>query len=549
MSHRLVRPDPLASQPLKRSKYRLLGLVGQGQFGRVFCASHRKTGRLVALKELDHQRFPTHKFLRELRFLLSLQHDNIVTCHALEHTRKGRYLVMDYCEGGTLRSLMEGAARLTLAQGCKLVLDILAGLVHAHERRIVHCDIKPENILLNIQAQGWTARISDFGIARLSQELGPALGNTGSPAYMAPERFYGQYSPSSDLYAVGILFFELLLGYRPFSGSPGELMAAHLNSPVKIPEVVPSEIRQILLSALQKLPGRRFQSAQEMLQATQSAVASLSSQMQLASISLPLLPSTGFSLPQCAFQSLEQEPLIAPMAGLSVLASSAGQWLYRSTESARNGEIIADKLISTSTPLAMQKQLVGAVAVTEAIQALVVRSQGCFAIASRSMYLLPLEQSIPAASSDGRLLMHQLMALNADFIGAIEPQGRWFATLATQSKAATPAITVWQQRWGQPKPMFAPQAAIAYPANRLSQILALDSKHIAVISTLGNNSVDNLTAGVLSSSTKSLDDSLQAGVSTGTLIAGFTRRGQRLGSWLLPIAVDSVILSAIPYRV
>ena len=104
MSHRLVRPDPLASQPLKRSKYRLLGLVGQGQFGRVFCASHRKTGRLVALKELDHQRFPTHKFLRELRFLLSLQHANIVTCHALEHTRRGRYLVMDYCEGGMLRS-------------------------------------------------------------------------------------------------------------------------------------------------------------------------------------------------------------------------------------------------------------------------------------------------------------------------------------------------------------------------------------------------------------------------------------------------------------
>lgn len=550
MSHRLVRPDPLASQPLKRSKYRLLGLVGQGQFGRVFCASHRKTGRLVALKELDHQRFPTHKFLRELRFLLSLQHDNIVTCHALEHTRKGRYLVMDYCEGGTLRSLMEGAARLTLAQGCKLVLDILAGLAHAHERRIVHCDIKPENILLNIQAQGWTARISDFGIARLSQELGPELGNTGSPAYMAPERFYGQYFPSSDLYAVGILFFELLLGHRPFSGSPGELMAAHLNSPVKIPEVVPSEIRQVLLSALQKLPGRRFQSAQEMLQATQSAVASLSSQMQLESISLPLLPSAEFSLAQCAFQSLEQEPLIAPMARLSVLASSAGQWLYRSTESTCNGEIIADKLIATSTaPLAMQKQLVGAVAVTEAIQALVVRPQGCFAIASRAIYLLPLEQSVPAASSDGRLLIHQLTALESDFIAAIEPQGRWLATLAAQSEAATATITLWHPSSGKLENPWTSQATIAYPSTGPCQLLALDSKHIAVISAFGNNSTDSSAAGVLSSNTKLLSESLQESVSTGTLVAGFTRRGQHLGSWLLPLAVDSVALSAIPYRI
>lgn len=550
MSHRLARPDPLASQPLKRSKYRLLGLVGQGQFGRVFCASHRKTGRLVALKELDHQRFPTHKFLRELRFLLSLQHANIVTCHALEHTRKGRYLVMDYCEGGTLRSLMEGATRLTLAQSCKLVLDVLAGLAHAHQRRIVHCDVKPENILLNVQPSGWTARISDFGIARLSQELGPESGNTGSPAYMAPERFYGQYFQSSDLYAVGILFFELLLGYRPFSGSPGELMAAHLNSPVKIPEVVPSEIRQVLLTALQKLPARRFQSAQEMLQATESAVASLSARVQLESTLLPLLPPTEFPLPQCAFQSLEQEPLIAPMAGLSVLTSSAGQWLYRSTDSACNGEIIADKLISTSTsPLAMQKQLVGAVAVREAIRSLAVRPQGCLAIASRSVYLLPLEQSIPAASSDGRLLIHPVAQLESNFVAAVEPQGRWLVTLPAQPEATATAMTVWQQRRGQPDQRFVPQATIAYPAAGLSQLLALDSRHIAVISTFGNNSTDTQAAGVLSSSSKSLSDSLQEGGNPGTLVAGFTRRGQRLGSWLLPIAVDSVILSAIPYRV
>ncbi|MDX2097382.1 MAG: serine/threonine-protein kinase, partial [Leptolyngbyaceae cyanobacterium bins.59] len=196
---------------LKRSKYRLLGLVGQGQFGRVFCAVHRKTGHLVALKDLDQKRFPTHKFLRELRFLLSLRHRNIVNCQALEHTRTGRYLVMDYCEGGTLRGLMEGEGCVDVAQSLKLTGDILAGLAHAHSRGIVHCDIKPENILLSFQEQQWVGQISDFGIARLSQEMAEDAGNTGSPAYMAPERFYGQYSPASDLYAVGVMLFELLV--------------------------------------------------------------------------------------------------------------------------------------------------------------------------------------------------------------------------------------------------------------------------------------------------------------------------------------------------
>ena len=92
---------------LQHSKYRILRLVGQGQFGRVFCAIHRKTGRLVALKELDRQRLSTHNFLRELRFLLSLQHPNIVTCQALEYSQTGRFLVVDYCEGGTLRNWMQ----------------------------------------------------------------------------------------------------------------------------------------------------------------------------------------------------------------------------------------------------------------------------------------------------------------------------------------------------------------------------------------------------------------------------------------------------------
>lgn len=247
------------------SKYRILGLVGRGQFGRVFCARNRKTGSLVALKELDQQRFPTSQFLRELRFLLSLQHENIVSCIALEHSRSTRYLVMEYCEAGTLRDLINPNIQLSQRQCIQLVIDILSGLEHAHSSNIIHCDVKPENVLLRLTQTGWQAKVSDFGIARLSQEVDKS-GATGSPGYMAPERFYGQFSMSSDIYAVGVILYELLLRDRPFSGKPSQLMVAHINQRIEIPDTLPADLQSIITKALQKLPGRRFANATQMKQ-------------------------------------------------------------------------------------------------------------------------------------------------------------------------------------------------------------------------------------------------------------------------------------------
>ncbi|MFN5854465.1 MAG: serine/threonine-protein kinase [Pseudanabaenaceae cyanobacterium] len=245
-------------------KYRILGLVGRGQFGKVLCARHRDTGRLVALKELEPQRFPTSKLLRELRFLLSLQHPNIVRCESLIHHNSYRYLVMDYCEGGTLRDLMNSRVPLSMGQVVRLMLDVLRGLEHAHAQEIIHCDIKPENILLHVTEYGWLAKISDFGIAKVSQEIATDTTNTGSPGYMAPERFYGQFSVMSDLYAVGVMLYEFLVGKRPFSGMPMDLMNAHLNQRVTLPDTVPAALQDVVLKSLEKLPKRRFANATEM---------------------------------------------------------------------------------------------------------------------------------------------------------------------------------------------------------------------------------------------------------------------------------------------
>lgn len=282
------------------SPYRILGQIGQGQFGRVFCAINRHTGEIVALKDLKLRGFPTKKFLRELDFILTAEHPHIVACNALRYHRYGRYLVMDYCEGGTLRDLMDLETSLSLEQKLKLVEDVLSGLAQAHSCHIIHCDIKPENILLNIIPSGWLARLTDFGIARLLEEntANQPGGYTGSPAYMAPERFYGQHYYATDIYAMGIILYELLTGYRPFSGFPGELMTAHLSKPVKIPDTVPEILHPIIEKALRKLPQRRFATANDMKKVIQQArkkLAFTSSSLFTSPVTIPSEPLTIFS--------------------------------------------------------------------------------------------------------------------------------------------------------------------------------------------------------------------------------------------------------------
>ena len=266
------------SQTTYQSKYQILDLIGQGQYGRVYCAAHRQTKKIVALKELDRQKFPSRMFLRELGFLVSLQHPNIVSCRGLEYSPTGRFLVMDYCQEGTLRDLIE-SEEIDLALSLKLITDILSGLEYARGRNIVHRDLKPENILLEIKKDVYTARIADFGIARLGEETEAMridAGDTGSPAYMAPEQFYGRYSHASDLYTVGVMLFELVTGDRPFAGTFNKLQHSHLNQTVNIPNTVPFLLRSTIAKALQKLPQRRFASAAQMLKSIRLAQVVLS---------------------------------------------------------------------------------------------------------------------------------------------------------------------------------------------------------------------------------------------------------------------------------
>ncbi|MGA1621463.1 MAG: serine/threonine-protein kinase [Synechocystis sp.] len=276
----MITTANVAVMPLfPRSRYRIIGQIGQGQFGRVYCALERSTGKIYALKDLEHRVFPTNKFLREVSYLVMLRHPNIVACHALEYHAGGRYLVMDYCEGGTLRDVIDGDGDLCLAGKINLIHQMLLGLEQAHKYNIIHCDLKPDNILLVPRQQGWQVKVSDFGIARLTEATGnPNFGKgyTGSPAYMAPERFYGKFSVASDIYAAGIMLYELIVGHRPFSGFPKAIQAAHLNQRVELPADFPDIVAPIVSKALEKLPQRRYGTAIAMAKALETVQQHLS---------------------------------------------------------------------------------------------------------------------------------------------------------------------------------------------------------------------------------------------------------------------------------
>jgi serine/threonine protein kinase len=242
-----------ADRDLSR-RYADITCIGRGQSSRVYRATERSTGHVVALKALDRST-PTAMFLQELSALLRLRHPNVISCWGIEYGPRDRYLVMDYCAGGSLRERLAEP----IAPGVVLawVDDILKGLAEIHREGFLHCDLKPDNVLLMPPDQQVgsgsrsrsIARISDFGLVR---GVGQGYFELGSPAYMAPERFDGMVSPATDLYAVGILLFELLTGDRPFHGSPAELRIAHRQA--LVPTLADRMNRRSLLSALSMIP-------------------------------------------------------------------------------------------------------------------------------------------------------------------------------------------------------------------------------------------------------------------------------------------------------
>src|SRR5512146_741698 len=257
--------------------YRIERELGQGGMATVYLAQDLKHDRQVAVKVLREDLSASlggGRFLREIKIAAQLQHPNILPLLDSGEADGFLFYVMPYVAGQSLRERIAREGELPVHEAVRLITEVVDALAHAHEHGVVHRDIKPDNVMLS----GRHALVTDFGVAKAISEatgrntvttLGVAV---GTPNYMSPEQAAADpnIDHRSDIYAVGVMAYELLTGRPPFTGgTPQQVLASHITEapdPVtkRRPTISPA-LDAIILRCLAKHPADRFQSAQDLL--------------------------------------------------------------------------------------------------------------------------------------------------------------------------------------------------------------------------------------------------------------------------------------------
>lgn len=245
------------------SRYELKRYLGRGGFATVWEAFDRIEQLPVAIKKLNPNPSRSGDFFREMRAMFRLNHPNIVRLWNFLETAKNRYLILEFCGGESLRTAISlhrnTKKKWPLNRIHDVISQLASGLNIAHAAGITHRDIKPENVLFSISKENQSsessiAKLADFGLAtvRHPQDDGRLRAVTGSPAYMAPEQFAGTFTQQSDIYALGIVAYEMLTREVPFQGMPGELAYQHLNHQPVFPSDMSGPLKIILPKMLSK---------------------------------------------------------------------------------------------------------------------------------------------------------------------------------------------------------------------------------------------------------------------------------------------------------
>jgi hypothetical protein len=282
-------------------RYRLERELGQGGMATVYLAHDERHGRPVALKVLRAELaavLGAERFLAEIKTTANLQHPHILPLFDSGSADGFLYYVMPYVEGESLRDRLTREQQLPVEDAVRIAAEVAEALEYAHQQGVIHRDIKPENILL----YGSHALVADFGIAlAVSRIGGTRLTETGlsvgTPAYMAPEQAMGErvITPRADVYALGCVLYEMLVGEPPFTGPTAQAVVAKVMTekpapPSAVRDTVPEQVEDAVVTALAKLPADRFESAAAFAAALRAPRAARATTTRAA---WPALPAAG----------------------------------------------------------------------------------------------------------------------------------------------------------------------------------------------------------------------------------------------------------------
>lgn len=275
-----VTPVVMPPRTMLVENYIIEDTLGMGGMGMVYQARDMAMHRRVAVKVLHANLFrkerSRQRFLREAKLMAGLYHPNVISIHDLLDEDEWMAIVMQLVQGKSLKEFMEENSHpIPLSTIRDLFVPVLSALSYAHEKGVVHRDIKPGNILLQQTQDGVTPLVADFGLAKVLEGTNYTVSGTllGTCLYMAPEQFqnHKEVVPKSDVYALGVLLYQMCAGRPPFQESNlFSLMSAHLSREPVPPRTIrtdlPEEWNQIILDALVKKPDSRLSTCEEFKQ-------------------------------------------------------------------------------------------------------------------------------------------------------------------------------------------------------------------------------------------------------------------------------------------
>ncbi|NUM46684.1 MAG: serine/threonine protein kinase, partial [Anaerolineales bacterium] len=263
--------------------YRIVSQLGQGGMATVYKAFHAALNRYVAIKVL-HPSFQEDetfysRFKREAQIVAQLEHPHIVPVYDFSEHNDNPYLVMKFIEGDTLKHRIR-RQKLTLEETLKYMTAVAEALTYAHERDILHRDVKPSNVMIDSASFPYLA---DFGLARIASTGESTMSQDvliGTPHYISPEQAKGvkTLGPATDIYSMGIMLYEIVVGRVPFSAdTPYAIVHDHIYKPLPMPTLVnptvPAAVEAVLLKSLSKQPEDRYPTAVALMDAFKQAVA------------------------------------------------------------------------------------------------------------------------------------------------------------------------------------------------------------------------------------------------------------------------------------